>query len=86
MRINARLDEAHSRRLEYLKNVTQGTVSEVIKQAIDLYYEKVKETHPNTAELLQASGFIGCGEVYPDFSETYKDTLREILEQKHGHR
>jgi hypothetical protein len=46
------LDETHSRRLEYLKNVTQGSVSEIIKQAIDLYYEKVKETHPNTAELL----------------------------------
>lgn len=86
MRINARLDEVRTRKLQYLRNVMQTGISEVVKQAIDLCYDKVKETHPSPAQLLQSTGFVGCGEASPHLSEAYKGELKEILKQKHDSR
>jgi len=42
--------------------------------------------HPHPAEVLTASGFIGCGEASPDLSERYKEEVRSFVEAKHDHR
>lgn len=86
MRINARLDEVHSKKLEYLQDATQGGVSDVIKQAIDLFYQKVRAERSNASAMLRRAGFIGCGEASADLSETYKEELKKITERKHGYR
>jgi hypothetical protein len=86
MRINARLDESRSQKLDFLSRATHLSTSEIVKQAIDLYYEQVKSQRPRPAEVLSASGFIGCGEASPDLSKRYKEEVRSIVEAKHDHR
>ena len=86
MRINARLDASRSQKLEFLSRATHLSTSEIVKQAIDLYYEQVRSGRPRPAEVLAASGFIGCGEAPPDLSDRYKEEVRKIVAAKHGHR
>lgn len=86
-RINARLDDARDQKLRYLARETNASVSEVVKRAIDLYYE---QTHPKKSafEILNGSGFIGMGKAETDarVSENYKSILADALLEKHDHR
>ncbi len=86
MRINARLDEDHRRRLEYLMRATGSCVSDNIKQAIDALYERAERSRGRPEKLLTSSGFVGCGEAAEDLSVQYKDELKETILAKHGHR
>jgi hypothetical protein len=52
MRINARLDENHSYKLKYLRGITGSGISDLIKQAIDVYYAQVMQTRVNSLEIL----------------------------------
>jgi len=84
MRISTRLDESRSKKLEFLRDATQLGTSEIVKRALDDYFDKVRTVRP--AEALRRSGFIGCGEAESELSTRYKDELTEILKAKHGHR
>jgi hypothetical protein len=86
MRINARLDESRSQKLEFLARMTHLSTSEIVKQALDLYYEQVRSRRPLPAEVLKASGFVGCGEASSDLSEQYKEEVKRQVAAKHGHR
>ena len=86
MRINARLDESRSRKLEFLSRATDLSTSDIIKQAIDVYYEQVRSRRPSAADVLNGSGFVGCGEASPDFSSSYKEAVRGLVAAKHDHR
>ena len=86
MRINARLDQDRTRKVEALRQITQMTVSEIVKRAIDVYYREVRQDRPNPAEILAASGFIGAARAGRDLSEGYKSHLAESLNSKHDHR
>jgi hypothetical protein len=86
MRINARLDESRSQKLEYLARATHLSTSEIVKQALDLFYEQVRSRRPLPAEVLKASGFIGCGEASPDLSDRYKEEVKSLVAAKHDHR
>jgi len=44
MRINARLDENHEQKLLAIQQATSLSTSEIIKQALDLLYEKTALT------------------------------------------
>ena len=87
-RINARLDEGHSAKLNYLQRTTRLGVSDIVKCGIDLLYEEVqkrKETG-QPFEILTQTGFIGSGKGPVDLSVRYKEELRELLAAKHGDR
>jgi len=86
MRINARLDEDHSEKLRFLTHATKGTVSDVLKRAIDLYYARTRSEAGSALSILQESGFIGAAEGEEGLSENYKNALDGLLEQKHDHR
>jgi predicted DNA-binding protein len=86
MRINARLDDDHARKLEFLHVRTGARTSDIIKDAIDLYYREMKRPASDAARVLRAADFIGCGEAESDLSVRYKDVYSEILEHKHGNR
>lgn len=85
MRINARLDEDHEDRITYLIQATGSTVTDVVKQAIDFYYEAYTREHPGGRALLQ-SGFVGIADGEADLSVNYKALLTDDLGRKHGHR
>ncbi len=86
MRINARLDEDHKRKLEYLMRATDLTVSNIIKQAIDALYERVQRSEGKSRDLLMESGFVGCADGPKDLSVIYKDQLDTSIRSKHGDR
>lgn len=86
MRINARLDEQQNRELDYLKQSTHTGTSEVVREAIHLYYQAQTQVHGNPAQILDEVGFIACGDADPGLSEDYKHALTDDLAAKYGHR
>ena len=84
MRINARLDDEQSRKLEYLRTVTGRTVSDLIKEALEHYYAEVTAKPVRAVEVLRRTGLIGCAEGDPDLSSDYKRHLADSLAAKHG--
>ena len=86
MRVNARLDDESTNKLEYLARATSASASDVIREAIRRYYAAVHDAAPATYALFEESGFLGCAEGPPDLSSTYKASLGQTLEHKHGHR
>jgi len=80
MRINARLDDEQKRKLKYLMRSNGARVSDVVKQAIEVLYERAANNSRDDPEkLLTSCGFVGCGESAEDFSAIYKDELKESL-------
>jgi hypothetical protein len=86
MRINARLDAEQAHKLEYLRAATGGSLSDVVKTAIERYYAEVSAAPARTAEILRQTGLIGCAEGDTELSARYKQLLSESLDAKHGHR
>lgn len=85
-RINARLDEAHADKLDYLKRTTGLPVSDIVKRGIDLVYEETRRVSPSPREVLAAAGFVGVAEGPADLSTRYKEDLASSLAAKHGDR
>lgn len=85
-RVNARLDEAHAAKLDYLKRATGLAVSDIVKRGIDLAYEEAKHATSSPLDVLTEAGFVGSAEGPADLSERYKEELAELLSAKHGHR
>lgn len=86
MRINARLDDSRSRKLAYLARATNQATTEIVKRAIDIYYEQETATRRSPAEVLNSVGFVGSGKASPDLSSDYKSELQVILADKYDHR
>lgn len=87
MRVNARLDRDRASKFNYIRQRTNQGTSDIMKEAIDLYYEKLHQESPvKPLQLLRESGLIGCAEGDPDLSVNYKQYLTESLNEKYGHR
>ncbi|ELS32762.1 MULTISPECIES: ribbon-helix-helix protein, CopG family [Pseudanabaena] len=86
MRVNARLDSDRTNKFQYIRQRTNQGTSEIMKAAIDLYYEKLRQESPKPLQLLQQAGLIGCAEGDPDLSVNYKQYLTDSLNEKYGHR
>lgn len=77
MRINARLDEDHRRKLQFLMRSSGSRVSDILNKAIDLLHAHVEQARGRPDKLLTSSGFVGCGEGSEDLSVSYKDELKK---------
>jgi predicted DNA-binding protein len=86
MRINARLNDEHARKVEYLRAATGQTPSDVVKEAIDHYYTEVSAAPKRASQVLERTGFIGCADGEPELSTDYKRLLGKSLDAKHGDR
>ena len=86
MRINARLEPTQAHELDWLKRTTHASTTEVIKNAIQVYYRELKQRQGEPGRLLRSTGFIGCGEADADLSLNYKEALAHDLAAKHDHR
>jgi predicted metal-dependent hydrolase len=85
--INTQIDPATTDKLTYIQQQTNQTLSDILRDAIDSYYQKLKHQHKKTPfELLEVSGFIGCCSVESDLSINYKQVLADELEAKYDHR
>jgi hypothetical protein len=83
MRITARIDESYEQKLKTIQQITHLNTTEIIKQALDLLYEKTelsgKEKNQRLLQIL-----AGTAEGPEDLSENYKEYLYKGLKEKHG--
>jgi hypothetical protein len=83
MRINARLDETHEQKLLAIQRETSWSTSEIIKQALDLLYEKTALTgRQKNQKLIEM--LAGTAEGPEDLSVNYKEYLYQGWKEKHG--
>jgi len=82
MRVDVRLSAELARKLEVLEQVIGRSASEVMRAALERYYEVVCARKTTSREAILASGLVGCGEAEPGLSEGYRDALSEGLEAK----
>ena len=86
MQIHPELNSDSANKLAYIQQQTQQDVNELIKTAIDDYYQKLQHPPKTPLEALTQSCFVGCGSAEPDFSVNYKTVLQKELQQKYDHR
>lgn len=86
MRVNARLQPEVAQKLTLLKAATGASTSDVLKCAIDAYFQQAVGRPQLPYPALQNAGFIGCASGPPNLSRTYKARLGRSLGKKYGHR
>ena len=86
MRLNARLSEELAQKLEALERATGQSTSEVVRAALERYFNEICGPDRSAREAIYLSGLVGCGEAEAHLSTTYKSRLSEGLGRKHGHR
>jgi len=85
--INTSIDLETTEKLTYIQQQTNQTLSDILHEAIDSYYQRLKHQQKKTPfEILEESGFIGCCAVESDLSTNYKKVLETELEDKYDHR
>jgi hypothetical protein len=85
--LNTQIDLETTDKLTYIQQHTQQELPDILRAAINDYYQKLKHKKKKTPfELLEESGFIGCSSVESDLSINYKDVLATELEKKYGNR
>jgi len=85
MLINTNLEDGVAEKVDYLLKATQLTLSEILKNSINLYYELTRVSPADKFKAFEESGFIGCGEGDAHLSVNYKNDLKELMERKYGH-
>jgi len=88
MRINARLDEQSEQDLQFIKQTTGETVTQIIKTLLEERAERLREKNRPGAKLkaLLDSDFVGCGEGPEDGSINYKKYVADYLDDKYPDR
>lgn len=84
MRITVRIDDSYEQKIKVIQQRTQLNTTDVIKQAIDLMYEKAElSAKEKNRELLAKLAGIGHGP--EDGSVNYKRYVAEYIDEKFNH-
>lgn len=86
MRINTRLDEDHSRKLEQLKARLNMSLSDILKQAIDLLHAQESAEPKKKLAALLDSDFVGMAGADQDLASNYKSYVRAAVDKKYDPR
>ncbi|MGK5092816.1 CopG family transcriptional regulator [Deltaproteobacteria bacterium TL4] len=79
MILNAQLDDQSAYKIEFLKETTQDSLTDIIKKALDLDYDQLTINQQSPLEIMKKNGFIGCAPGPGDLSENYKEYLAKSL-------
>lgn len=85
-RINARIDHVAEAQLRYVTEHTNMNVTEALRMAIALMYDKVSRERGRPADIVAgAQSFVGAGDSgATDTSTRYKELLAQSLGKKLG--
>lgn len=83
MHITTDFDEDHAGKLTYIQEQTNQDISEILNQAIDLYYQRLKPAEQSPLDIFQELGLVGCIDAEPDLSSNYKSVLHEQIRTKY---
>jgi len=86
MRINARLTDELTRELMALERTTGQSRSEIVRAALQRYFDDARPSGRSAGDAIHAAGLVGCGEAEAELSGSYKSLLHESLERERGHR
>jgi predicted transcriptional regulator len=77
MRVNARLDEQTSQKIDYLTRATGQSVSHVVREAITAYHVQVrsKQAVPSRFLALAGKGDSRRSDIASNVKEAYADAL-----------
>ena len=75
MKIATNIDEKQAQKLAFIQEKTQQNIDEIIRDALEDYYEKVFKDSRNHLEKFNQLGFIGCIEAEPDLAENCEAIL-----------
>ncbi len=75
MEIATNIDEKQAQKLAFIQEKTQQNIDEIIRDALEDYYEKVFKDSRNHLEKFNQLGFIGCIEAEPDLAENCEAIL-----------
>lgn len=81
MEIKTQIDPTHAAKLTYIQQQTRQEISEILGQAIDLYYERLKPAPTNALQAFEDAGLVGFIDADPD--ESYQSVIQNYLEEKH---
>ncbi len=84
MRITARIDESYEQKLKIIQQKTHLNTTEIIKQALDLLYEKTELTAKEKNQRLLKK-LAGIGQGFEDGSINYKKYVADYLDEKIDH-
>lgn len=85
MQIIAQLDDSYQEKIRAIQQATDLNTDEIIKQALDLFYEKTALTgREKNQKLLET--LAGGGHGPADGSVNYKKYVADYLDEKFGHR
>lgn len=79
MEIATNIDELQAQKLGFIQEKTQQNIDEIIRDALENYYEKVFKDSRNHLEKFNKLGFIGCIEAEPDLAENCEEILMKEM-------
>ena len=82
MQLNVRLPEELTRKLEALERATNQSTSDVVRAALERYFDEICAPGRSARDAISSSGLVGCGEAEADLSATYKARLQEMVSQE----
>lgn len=85
MEITAQVTAEEAHKIAFIQEKTQQDISEILKMAIDLYYERLQIPPKTPLQILEESGFIDSCAIETNLSTTYKSVLTDSLNQKYDH-
>jgi hypothetical protein len=80
MEIIAQINEDQAKKINFIQEKTQQNLDEILKNALESYYEKIVNTPKNNLEKFREIGFIGCIEA----EENLAANSELILHQEMG--
>ena len=83
--LSVRLDETLESKLYQVSQVYATTKTEIIKNALELYFEKIKDEKESTPYALGKEFFGKYGSGKGNLSTSYKQTIKDKLNAKYNH-
>ncbi len=83
MNIATQLDDNYAAKLTYIQVQTEQNVDEILRQAIELYYQRLQPMQQSPLAVLEAAGLVGCFEGSSELSSNYKPIVQEYVDQKY---
>ncbi len=81
MDINANLNGETAEKIIFLQKKKALDVEDVLKNAVDVYYEQEINKHKSTYEIFAESGLIACFEGDSNLSKDAEKYLRDSIDE-----
>jgi hypothetical protein len=79
MEIATQINEEQAQKLAFIQEKTQQNLDEILRSALDFYYQQVLNTSKNHLEKFSQLGFIGCIEAKPNLAENCESILMQEI-------